>query len=293
MEDITLFRINKNTLNFGDACIDLFINKLTDIKFNFVNINNTEIANETPHYLTVGSIMTQCTDKSIIWGSGFIAQDSSMGTFSTFKKKNTSVCQPLKIVAVRGLLTHQKLIDMKIKLSDNICYGDPIILFPLIMQPTLILKRYDIGIIPHYIDQNNSNLYQLTIKLTKKYKVNLINILTGSNEDKVQNFVNEISACDTIISSSLHGIIMGIIYDKKTIFVNFSDKLTGHNFKFLDFFSSINVNYEIPKIDDDDLLNKYINYDKENITKLSIDLIESCPFLDLQQKSKYKKILQK
>lgn len=287
--DVTHFRIMTNTLNFGDACIKVFVYRLTNKQYNYIDFMDMNFIQ--PHYFTVGSIMSNCTDNSIIWGSGFISQESPMGTFKT-KVKNTSVCQPLKIIAIRGPLSHQKLIDMQIEFDENMCYGDPLMLMPLIMQPTISCKHYDIGIIPHYVNQNDNSVYKLASKLINKSSVKLINILTGNTEDKIQNFINQICACDTIISSSLHGVIMGIVYNKKTIFVNFSHKLTGRNFKFCDFFESINVDYQIPNLDDDDLLNKTIKYDKQTITSVCLKLIESCPFINYEMKNKYKKMLQ-
>ena len=90
-----------------------------------------------------------------------------------------------------------------------------------------------IGIIPHYIDKNNKNYKLLKTKLEKKeYIVKYIDIEVGNNYKKI---IDKINNCKYIISSSLHGVIMGIIY-KKTIYVEFSDKVLGNGFKFEDFF---------------------------------------------------------
>ncbi len=74
--DVTYFRIDTNALNFGDACIKVFMSKLTERDFNYINFRDMDFTQ--PHYFTVGSIMTQCTNNSIIWGSGFISQESPM-----------------------------------------------------------------------------------------------------------------------------------------------------------------------------------------------------------------------
>ena len=67
-------RYNHGGGNFGDAINLMFWSKITQrnirTKFNY---------NTQPHFLTTGSIMELATDKSIIFGSGFISQNSNLG----------------------------------------------------------------------------------------------------------------------------------------------------------------------------------------------------------------------
>ena len=74
------------------------------------------------------------------------------------------------------------------------------------------------------------------------YKI--ININTGED---YKTFIEDIKSCEYIISSSLHGIIMGIIYFKKVLYMKFSDKVIGGMFKFNDFFSSLEIKYMTSK----------------------------------------------
>jgi len=277
-------RIHKNN-NFGDCCIEYFLNNLTNNKFNYVFIGDRNFAIHNDHYITVGSILTMCTDKSTVWGCGFIAKNSSMGTYSTFKMKNRTVCHP-KFISVRGPLTHKKLIDMKITLPNKLYYGDPLMLFPLIINPN-VEEIYDIGIIPHYVDFQSDNYQQLFSKLSKEYKVKYIDISTGNTKEKIDDFINQIKQCKIIISSSLHGAILGVAYNKKTIITKFSGKVIGGDFKFYDFLNSIKVfDYKILESNELDL-NNNVNYDIQNVNEICKEIIISCPFLNEKQKEEY------
>jgi hypothetical protein len=67
--------------------------------------------------------------------------------------------------------------------------------------------------------------------LNNGYKVNIIDIEVGRDYKRL---IDNINKCQYIISSSLHGIIMGLIYKKKTIYINFSSSVVGGDFKFDD-----------------------------------------------------------
>ena len=94
--------------------------------------------------------------------------------------------------------------------------------------------------------------------------------------------IDNIVSCDIIISSSLHGVILGIAYKKKVIFTQFK-KLSLY--KYHDFLSSINVNnYDILLSDNGKLFNNYIDYKNIDILLLGIDMITSYPFINIERK---------
>lgn len=193
-----------NSLNFGDGINKLFWEKITEKKI----INN----NSNLHYITTGSIMCLVNNKSIIFGTGFIDKNADIGGCN-FKSINNNIYQtPHSIIAVRGPLSRQKLLDFKIQCPEN--YGDPLILMPCIYNNYKnIQNNIFIGIIPHYIDKKNENYNLLKKNLENKgYNVIYIDIEVGND---YKRFIDNINKCNYIISSSLHGIIMGIVYKKK------------------------------------------------------------------------------
>ena len=258
--------------NFGDSVNEVFWNKLTGKQI----INDKE----SIHYLTTGSIMTNANNNSIIFGTGFISNDSDLGGNNFKSKSNKKKCIPQKIISVRGPLTRNKLIRMGLSCPKN--YGDPLILFPSVYIPENLIIKNKIGIVPHYVDFDSKNVNTLIKSLKeKKYEIKKINIVVGDNYKK---FIDEINECNTIISSSLHGVIMGLVYKKKTIHVNFSDKVRGNNFKFKDFYKSLGINYSIKNNFTHELLNNQIvlNYDK--LIETGTKLIKICPFINIKRK---------
>ena len=189
--------------NFGDSVNQVFWNKLTRKKI----INDKD----SIHYLTTGSIMTQANNNSIIFGTGFISNDSDLGGNNYKSKSNKKNCIPQKIISVRGPKSRQKLLSMGLDCPEN--YGDPLILFPSIYTPKNLTVKNKIGIIPHYVDFDSKKVKTLIKNLEKQnFDVKKINILVGEDYKK---FIDEINECETIISSSLHGVIMGLVYKKK------------------------------------------------------------------------------
>ena len=190
--------------NFGDSINQVFWEKIID--------NNIDECDRTKiHFITTGSIMSLINQNSIVLGTGFISENNDIGGDDLYSNTNKFIVNPYSILAVRGPLTRQKFINNNIYCPE--IYGDPLILFPCIYNKFTNINDNIIGIIPHYIDIDSNNVNLLKKNLQENnYIVNIINIETG---DKYENFIDNINKCKYIISSSLHGIIMGLIYKKK------------------------------------------------------------------------------
>ena len=263
--------------NLGDSISDIFFNKLSNKKFKNVNF----AYRKNTSYLTVGSILIKCKSNNIVYGSGFISENDNLGSpdNSEWKYENKVYEIPKKILSVRGPKTRNKLLKMGIDCPEN--YGDPLIILPLIYNNVNIRINYKIGLIPHFKDINNEKFKWLSNDMkNQKMKTKLINIKTKD----YQKFINEIKECEYIISSSLHGVIISLVYGKKVIFTSFS-KLIGETFKFYDFFGSLNIKYNILEYNDKNLLNNTIKYDKYNLNKIGKDIINTCPFLEDNDKN--------
>lgn len=175
----------------------------------------------TEHLLAVGSILRNANSNSIVWGSGFISKTS--------KFRGT----PKKIAAVRGPLTGQRLTELGYENPQ--VYGDPALLMPRFYNPK-IEKQHKIGLVAHYAEKNDAIVEHLA-----SLGIYLVDI-----QLPVEEFVDELCKCETIISSSMHGLIAADAYGIPNRWLMLSDKLVGGEFKFHDYYNAIGVFNETP-----------------------------------------------
>ena len=247
---IKLFWWNKRD-NFGDLINFNLISSLSKDEIEWVPPNY-----DKEYYMSIGSIIHLATDKTIIWGSGLI---------SDFARPLKS---PKEILAVRGPLTREMLLKLKIKCPD--IYGDPALLLPNYYMPE-VDQKYDLGIIPHFMHKKDTFFNQ-----DFNDNIKVIDI----EQDNPMQFIHEVLECKKIVSSALHGIIVADAYDIPSLRVTFSNKLSGGDFKFNDYYLSVNKEIIKPylitdKISIDDILSLKYQYAK----KIKLDsLINVCPF---------------
>lgn len=242
--------------NFGDALNPWLIRKLTGMEI--VNASKSFNLRKKPVYSMIGSVLDRSRfDNMIVWGSGF-------------KSKNSKVkVKPAKVLAVRGPLTRDSLIEQGIECPS--VYGDPALLLPRVYNPE-IPKKYKIGIIPHYVDKNNHLLNSLTSTSDVSFRV--IDI-----EDEIESFIDNVLSCELIASSSLHGLIVADAYGIQSLYVRFSDKVAGGNFKFKDYMTSVGrTDYEPYIVSEDSTLQDMINSFSEYNIDINLDqLLEVFP----------------
>ncbi len=207
--------------NFGDILNPILLEHLTDRKI--LNVNAKYYQKE--HLLAIGSVLGRANSSSIIWGAGFISENSAF-------REN-----PKKVCAVRGPKTRKKIIESGIDCPK--VYGDPALLMPFFYHPNII-KRYKVGIIPHYMDKNHC-------WIKKNAKLEGVTVIDILNPDPLK-VIDKILACEKVMSSSLHGLIVSDAYGIPSIWVKFFDRLTGGNFKFLDYFLSVDRKDKEPVI---------------------------------------------
>ncbi len=198
-----------NNQNFGDKLTPYLIQKITGI---YPLQCSKHCIRE--YYAVIGSILGLTNRNAIIWGSGIIS-------------RYQNVKRPKKILAVRGPETRRRLLEMGYKCPK--IYGDPALLLPKFYFPK-IKKKYEFGVIPHYVDYEK-------VKLKVKSK----NILVIDLLKPVENVINDILSCKKTISSSLHGIITSQAYNIPSIWVKFSNDLAGDDTKFKDYFLSVGI----------------------------------------------------
>lgn len=243
--------------NFGDALNPWLFEKITGKKPE--NANHLINLTRKPVYSCIGSILDDNNLRNLkVWGSGFKSEKGTM-------RQN-----PNEVFAVRGPLTRNKLIEFGVDCPE--VYGDPALLLPKYYNPT-IMKKYEVGVIAHYVDKEKENFTNFSNSLPE-------GVLIIDIESNIEDVVNNILKCKKIISSSLHGIIVADAYSIPSLHVKFSDEVVGGDFKFRDYMLSVQREYVAPivinsEVSLDFLLNSFEDYE------INIDLeklIEACPF---------------
>lgn len=153
--------------------------------------------------------------RPVVWGSGTTGVDASGKLPLT-----DFVPWHLDIRAVRGPETERKL-----GIQCGV-FGDPALLASKFWpRPSIKMRR--IGIVPHYADMGSPEM--------ERVKFHFPDAKIISVEGEVEQVVNEITSCEIVLSSSLHGLIIADSYGIPNYRLVLGDRLTGGDFKFRDY----------------------------------------------------------
>ena len=166
--------------------------------------------------------------KVYVWGTGFINYDDCKGRF--FKRD-------MEFLALRGELTRRNVERMTGKTLD-IPTGDAGILADRLLDE-LPEKRYDLGVIPHICDLKDPAAQALADRYENSVLINV-------KDDPIE-VVRQIAQCRTVLSSSLHGLIVADSFHVPNMHVVFDERLKGDGYKFDDYYSA----YGLPHIQRD------------------------------------------
>ena len=222
----------RRTVNVGDIISPYVVSKVSGYSIKYKNPKYpfsvkdlVKYVLRRPNYLSiylppfqkclmaVGSVLDFSNKRCVVWGTGFREYDS--------------IWSGGDVYAVRGYLTKKKLPQE----YKDAAIGDPAILLPLLLpiSRSSCYERYKIGIVPHYMDIDDLNN-----RYSTRYKI--IDVRTND----IEFFVKQIVACDYILSSSLHGLIIAHSYGIPALWI--SNNYTGSGFfKFHDYFSSVDI----------------------------------------------------
>lgn len=247
--------------NWGDLINPELVAAL-GAKYNDIDIDlkNHYLGNYTMDYqLVIGSVLQHADASTRVWGSGLISP--ALGESFTVKS----------VHAVRGPKTRAALINKGIDCPE--VYGDPALLMPFVF-PNKQQKEYKLGIILH----NDHSTDEISDKLVEDPDVLIIS-LRGS----FHKVLDQILSCENIASSSLHGLIVPEAYGIPTKRLILGNQLYGGDFKFMDYYQSINVEpgealqFDKSVSSKDDLINSCTK------KSLNIDLsalVAACPFME-------------
>lgn len=219
------------------------------------------------HAVTVGSILNWANEHSIVWGSGLASWKDEVNPKADIR-------------AVRGPLSMMRLRSCGwVQRGTPPAIGDPALLMPLLVKPPAATHGRR-GIIPHYVDVAR-------FAETGMDEVELIDPLLP-----VEEFCTKVASCSSILSSSLHGLIVADAYGIPNAWAKFGDGIGGDGMKYWDYFASVDrTSLEFPPAPHDlrlfgsrQIVESIASYgyrpaDQGTIKRMQRGLIDSCPFL--------------
>ncbi len=157
---------------------------------------------------------------SIVFGSGFLSPEEKL------------LFKPLHISGVRGKLS-EAIISNQLGVKPDVI-SDP----GLLISQILPSKKHESEIkscyIPHYTDSAENY----------KHIAQVLNSHVLLPTLPIEHFMKQFTQFNKVFSRSLHGLIFADAMRLPRVWVEPSQKMRGNDFKFLDYFSSINC--EIP-----------------------------------------------
>jgi len=257
-----MYKINYPTIpNMGDRLNKVMLEDLfgiTVIQASFFNSNMSAIGSSLEAILWSASTkirLIQCakypfaSKDHYVWGTGFLSSGAHSERSLIFKNTHFN--------ALRGELSKKRIENIIGKKLD-VPTGDG----GLLAERWLgcdAKKKYSIGIIPHFREQDHS----LINSIAGSYKGSIIIDIT----DEPRSVVSRISECNAVLSSSLHGLIVSDSFhipNMHMILYKYGERVSGDGFKFSDYYSSYGIEDSPVFIEDgkwpsvDDIVNKYV-----------------------------------
>ncbi len=249
IDEINLYWWDKKP-NFGDQIGPYIVSRITGKKVTNINRDVTKKG-----LLSVGSILQHIDRPGMtIWGSGIIRP------YGYVESQRLSTFIPNKIYALRGKETFN-FVTRNLGWSAPEIFGDPALLMPHFFNPAR--KQGGIVICPHYAHYEQFKLFSNDF------------LVVDVRED-VEAVVEAIAGANTVLSTSLHGLIIAQAYGVPWVWLRSKDTLIkGGDFKFEDFFSTINrdkvsiFDFSLNNLTDLDIKNIS---EKSSLPELQIDL---------------------
>lgn len=188
---------DKAYINFGDELTGLLLERI------FPNEKHEWVDPEEAEIVAVGSVLRNVRpflrDGTAIWGSGGGYEPEDV--------------ERLNVLAVRGPVTVENC-----ELPRDTPIGDPALLLPLYVQPSE--KKYKLGLVRHIADDRLHELVDADIEITC--------------DRPPLEVIADITSCEMIISSSLHGWIVAFAYGIPCVPMPLDE-----GYKFTDFMMSL------------------------------------------------------
>jgi pyruvyltransferase len=206
-----------------------------------------QYATDKPFKSAIQKLSSYFTGDVHIWGTGFICHSFAEQEPAFYRKQTV-------FHAVRGQMSKERVEKiLGRKLDIPVC--DAGILTSELFAGKTIKKRFSLGIIPHFREQEEPVFAALLHAIPGAVVINL-------REDPMKVF-EQIGSCEAVVSSSLHGLIIADSFHIPNLHMPVSKALRGDGFKFEDYYSGFGLPHEpfllregvLPRIQD--VLDRY------------------------------------
>ncbi|GGH93912.1 pyruvyl transferase [Pseudomonas fluvialis] len=209
--------------NFGDYLSPLIVEAVSGCSVKYAPLKEAEM-------MAIGTILANeykakrygFKRKIHVWGSGCGQPDERFSSRHYYH-------------AVRGKETAQRVIGQPVISA----FGDPGLLAEMLVKRP-IQKKYKIGFVAHYVDRDRPE----AIAFAATDGVHSINVF-----DEPRDVLHQIAACEFIVSSSLHGLVVADAYGVPNLRVRLSRGLIDE-LKFDDYYSAFNLSAPQPLTSD-------------------------------------------
>lgn len=222
-KNIRLYYVGTRGINFGDSINPVLFERIFGVCVKRGFPTNCDVVG-------IGSLMQMFTLRHIIKNSKYLyflkynyKPVVTMGTgfccdISKFRF-GVRTYREVNPLILRGKLSHEVLERVNKKRYSGVVYGDLGLLSSYLLEKK-VGKRYAVGIVPHKFDYDNPKIEFLVRSIPNS-------VLLDLREPPLET-LNKIAECDTIVSSSLHGLVAA---DSLGI-PNMRMKLSNHGFDF-------------------------------------------------------------
>lgn len=207
----------RSSINYGDIIGPWLVEKMTGLKA-------VHVRNSRPHYRVLGPLIRNSSDAAILWGAGCWGIE-----------KKTQINPRATYLSVRGPLTRWKL--ARAGAEAPAIYGDPALLLSQFHQPRPAAERYPVGVMFRWSEGAWAEALNIP-------GVKMIEIKT----DDIEGTIDQICACDRLVTTSLHGLITADVYGIPVAWLH-THTTNGGEYKFLDYFLSVDKNRLIQRFD--------------------------------------------
>ena len=210
--------------NMGDQLNRLVLDRLFGFEAEPADPEDAEMFGIGSHLSLLAKINPARRPPVAVWGTGFISELST-----TARIPATGI----EFRAVRGEMS-RRVLEGKLGRSLDVPTGDPGMLASLLFTEP-VPKAHRLGVIPHFRERDDPRFPELS-------RLSDDSVVIDPTGEPL-SVIREIAACELVISSSLHGLIVADSFGIPNLHVKVSDRVNGDGFKFADYYSAFGIGH--------------------------------------------------